>query len=200
MLDKRLDEEDVGVVAVAWLFLTGVSRPFVEAVLSAVGVDSCSWGRRSLDGGCRDFALNDRVLRRNPASSLPLGSLVRVVLTRVDRSTLEPSTLGLRVEKLGRRFGIASPVVSNVNTPGPIDFLGGRVGSDVDDDGGIWLWRRALDEGAGGGGIMVFVAGACPVRRFASFCCRMELDLVVLVAPSGLAHVLVVRGVGVLLV
>jgi hypothetical protein len=187
----------VGVVAPVGLFLMGVSRPFVE--LSMVGVDSCSWVRRSLDGGCRDFALNERVLRRNPASSLPLASLLRV-LTRVDKSALVLSTLGLRVEKLGRRFDIVSLEVSSVNTPGPIDFLGGRVGSDVDDDGGIWLWRRALDEGAGGGGIMVFVVGACPVRRFVSLCCRMELDLVVLVAPSGLDHVLAVRGVGVLLV
>lgn len=37
------------------------------------------------------------------------------------------------------------------------------------------------------------------MRRVASFCCRIELDLVVLAAPSGLAHVLVIRGVGVLL-
>ena len=93
---------------------------------------------------------------------------------------------------------MASLEVSNVSTPGPIDFLGGRVGSDVDDDGGIWLWRRALEDGAGGGGIMVFVVGACPARRFASFCCLIELDLVVLVAPSGLPQVLLVRGAAVL--
>ena len=47
-----------------------------------------------------------------------------------------------------------------MSVPGPTDFLGARVEIDVVDGGGTWLWRRALEEGAGGGGIDVLVEDA----------------------------------------
>ena len=74
----------------------------------------------------------------------------------------------MRIDTLGRRFGMDSPGVSIVKMPGPTDFLGARLETEVDDAGGTWLWRRDLAEGAGGGGIDVLTEDACVWNRVTS--------------------------------
>lgn len=93
------------------------------------------------------------------------------------------SILGLRIDKLGRRFGIASVAGFVVRIPGPTDFLGARLETFTDDDG-TWLWRRDLAEGGGGGGIDVFADVVCVCRRLTSLWRRIELDRVVLVVGA----------------
>jgi hypothetical protein len=61
-----------------------------------------------------------------------------------------------------------SPGVSMVKIPGPTDFLGARVETEVDDGGGTWLWRRDLVEGAGGGGIDVLIEDGWVWKRVTS--------------------------------
>lgn len=176
-MDIRL-AVDEGVVALPVVLLPGVRGRLAgdRALLASPGVsrDPCCWCD-SRDSGWRDFAFIERVVR------FPDVDCVFCVRSRKCEVL---STLGFRVEMLGRRFVAPSLRDSVGKIPGPIDFRGGRlvvvelVVAGLLGGSGAWLRRRVREAGAEGGGMDVFVDAFSVSVPGWSLWRRTEFDLV----------------------
>lgn len=176
---------DEGVVAVPVVLLPGVRGRLAgdRALLASPGVSRdpcCCWVSR--DRGCRDFAFIERVAR-----FVDVGCVFCVR----SRKCEVLSTLGFRVEILGRRFVVVSLRVSVGKIPGPMDLRGGRLivvveleVAELVDGSGAWLRRRARVAGAEGGAIDASVDTLSVEVPGRSLWRRIEFDLVDRVADA----------------